>query len=116
MGRVFSVHEYELKPGVEGELFEAAFQRAAEEGLFKLPGLIKHVFLRGIKGGREQKYTAIWIYEDRAAWEHLWGPPGEPRPPHRYPGSWKRWELEFLAPFLQTEPDAISFTSYEEVA
>lgn len=115
MGRVFSVHEYELRPEVDPELFEDTVGRAEAEGLFNLPGLVEYVFLRGIKGERRDRYTAIWVYEDRTAWERLWGSPGKPKRADQYPEAWQRWEQDFLAPHLQTKPDDLSFTSYEEV-
>jgi hypothetical protein len=32
-----------------------------------------------------------------------------------YPENWKKWEDDVLAPYLATEPDEISFTSYESI-
>lgn len=113
MTRVVSVHEYALKPGVEGKDLERAFREAEALGLFRLPGLIEHHLLRGIRGAREGRYAALWIYESREAWEALWGPVGEPVAAEAYPERWKRWEREMLAPLLAEAPDEIAFTSYE---
>ena len=112
MAQIISVHEYELRPGVREEELEHALQDAERRGLFELPGLIGHRFLKGLKGARPGRYAAIWIFESRAAWEKLWGTPDAPRPPADYPDKWKVWENEVLAPFLVQHPDTIRFTSY----
>jgi hypothetical protein len=112
---VISIHEYELKPGVQPADFERALRDAARRGRFDLPGLAAHHFLRGLKGARRDAYAAIWIFESREAWERLWGPTHAPRPPSQYPAKWQVWENEILARFLVLEPDAIRFTSYEEI-
>lgn len=114
-GRVISIHEYELKPDVEPAAFERALHDAGRCGLFDLPGLIGHHFLRGLKGARRGAYTAIWIFESRAAWEGLWGTMQAPRPAADYPEKWKIWENTVLARFLIRDPDTIRFTSYEEL-
>lgn len=115
MARVISVHEYELKPGVQAVDFERALREGERRGLLDLPGLSGHHFLRGLKGARRDAYAAIWIFESRAAWERLWGPPDAPRPPSQYPAKWQVWENEILAPLLVQDPDRIRFTSYQEV-
>ncbi len=115
MVKVVSVHEYELKDGVQPADFERALRDAESRGLFTLPGLIGHHFLRGLKGSRRGAHAAIWIFESREAWEELWGPPDAPHPPSRYPKTWQVWENEVLAPLLSQDPDTIRFTSYEEV-
>jgi len=115
MATVVSVHEYELKPGVQPADFERALRDAEQQGLFDLPGLSRHYFLRGLKGARRTAYAAIWVFESREAWEKLWGPPDAPHSPSQYPPTWQVWEEEVLAPFLIQDPDTIRFTSYEEV-
>ena len=115
MGRVVSIHEYELKAGVSVEQFEQVLRDAEASGLLKLPGLVAHYFLKGAKGVRRGAYAAVWIYESRAAWEYLWGTTEDPRLPQDYPDTWKVWEQELLAPFVRDDPDAISFTAYEEL-
>jgi GrpB-like predicted nucleotidyltransferase (UPF0157 family) len=115
VARVVSVHEYELKPGCDREGFEQAVRRADAAGLLRLPGLVAHYLVKGRKGVRRHEYAAVWIYESRAAWERLWGPSEQPRPPRDYPETWKVWEGEILAPFLAEHPDAIRFTTYEEL-
>ena len=87
MTRVISVHEYELKPGVTDAVFERAIRDAEQRGLFALPGLVEHYFLRGLKGQRRGRYAAIWIFDSADAWEALWGPVDDPRPPGRLPGA-----------------------------
>ena len=115
MAKVISVHEYELKPGISDEAFERALEDAERRGLFELPGLVGHHFLKGLKGARRNAYAAIWIFESRAAWEELWGTVEAPRPPTEYPDKWKVWENEVLAPLLSQDPDTIRFTSYREL-
>ena len=115
MPRVISIHEYELKPGVSGEAFEQAARDAERRGLFDLPGLVGHHFLRGLKGARRGAYTALWIFESRDAWERLWGTVDAPVRASDYPPRWKIWENDVLAPLLDQDPDTIRFTSYEEV-
>jgi hypothetical protein len=110
--QVISVHEYELKPSVEGAQFERAFKEAEARGLFELPGLLQYHFVKGIRGVRRGKYAVIWVYESKQAWEQLWGPVDQPIPKSKYPDNWLTWENEVLAPFLRQDPDAISFTSY----
>jgi len=115
MAKVISVHEYELRPGISDAAFERALEDAEQRGLFALPGLVGHHFLKGLKGARRNAYAAIWIFESRAAWEKLWGTVEAPRSPADYPGKWKVWENEVLAPLLSQDPDTIRFTSYQEV-
>ena len=115
MARVVSIHEYQLKPDADRIAFERAFRNAEERGLFDLPGLIEHYFLKGLKGAQQAGYGSIWIYESQEAWEMLWGPLECPVQPPEYPEKWKIWENEILAPFLTQHPDRIRFTSYEEL-
>jgi hypothetical protein len=115
MGRIVSIHEYDLRPGVDTDQFEHALRDAEARGLLRLPGLVTHHFIKGIKGGRRGAYAAVWVYESREAWERLWGTLAHPRSPQEYPDTWKIWEGECLAPFLRTHPDAIRFTTYEEL-
>jgi hypothetical protein len=115
VAKVVSVHEYELRPGVPAVDFERALRDAECRGLFDLPGLSEHYFLRGLKGARRSAYAAVWIFDSREAWEALWGPPDAPRPPSQYPENWRIWENEILAPFLTQDPDTIRFTSYQEI-
>jgi hypothetical protein len=61
MARVISIHEYELKPGIDSGRFEQTLRDAEARGLFDLPGLIAHQFMKGVKGARRDAYAAIWI-------------------------------------------------------
>lgn len=115
MSKVISIHEYVLKPDISDDQFEQAFRDAETRGLFRMPGLVAYHFVKGIKGTRRGDYTAIWIYESRAAWEHLWGTVEHPRNKHEYPENWQVWEEAVLAPLLTQDPDTITFTSYEEI-
>ncbi len=114
MAKIISVHEYLLKPGISAKQFEEAINKARKEGLLKLPGLSNFHFLKGIRGVRKGKYTAIWIYESLIDWEKLWGPINRPKLKQDYPENWKIWENEVLTPFLISDPDKITFTSYQE--
>ena len=114
MNRVISIHEYKLKNGVSRKQFEMAVQNARKRDLFNLPGLIGHHFLKRIRGTRKVEYTAIWIYEDRNAWENLWGKADRPIKKEHYPEKWKVWEDEMLAPLLAQDPDRISYAAYDE--
>lgn len=115
MPRVISVHEYELAPDADPADFEAAVRTALAENVPDLPGLEEHYLLKGMKGARTRRYAALWIYESRAAWEALWGPPDDPVEKENYPENWRVWEDEVLAPYLSGDPDAIRFTSYREL-
>ncbi|SRR6266446_9539820 len=116
MARMISIHEYELRPGSGAERFEQAIRAAVVRGLFDLPGLTAHHFVKGVKGARRDAYAAVWIYESREAWERLWGTLDHPRGREDYPEKWKIWEEELLAPILSSDPDAIRFTAYQEIS
>ena len=115
MGRVISVHEYTLKPGVDESSFERAIQQAEAKGLLQLPGLVEHHFVKGIRGVRRGHYAAVWIYSSLDAWEALWGAIDEPISAEQYPENWQEWEDQVLNRYLDGEPDRIIFTAYEEI-
>jgi len=115
MARMISIHEYDLRPGSDPALFEQALRDAEARGLFELPGLTAHHFVKGVKGARTNAYAAVWIYESRDAWERLWGTLERPLAREQYPTNWQIWEEELLAPILTGDPDAIRFTAYEEL-
>jgi hypothetical protein len=115
MARIISVHEYDLTPGSGPAQFEQAIRAAEGHGLFDLPGRIAHHFVRRVKGARNGAFAAVWIYESREAWERLWGTVEQPRAPREYPEKWRIWEEELMAPILSSHPDAIKFTTYEEL-
>ena len=115
MGRIISIHEYDLKPEVDIGQFERVLRDAEARGLLQLPGLVAHHFLKGAKGVRRGAYAVLWIFESREAWERLWGTPEHPRRPQEYPDTWKIFEEELLAPFLEHRPDDLRFTAYEEL-
>jgi hypothetical protein len=114
MPTIISVHEYELRPGVDESQFARLIGQAEARGLFALPGLTAHHFVKGIKGARHGRYAAIWVYSSREAWERLWGPPDQPLRQPEYPAPWQRWEA-MLAPWLRDDPDRLVFTAYEEL-
>jgi hypothetical protein len=115
MAKLISIHEYILNENVTGMQFEKAIEYACSLGLFDLPGLIDHRFLKYIRGTRQVQYAAIWIYADRESWEKLWGPVNNPIKKEDYPGKWKIWENEILTPLLAQDPDKIYFASFEEL-
>jgi hypothetical protein len=115
MGRIASIHEYDLTPDITPEQFERLLRDAEARGLLQLPGPISHHFVKGAKGVRRGASAAVWIYESREAWERLWGTAEHPWLPEEYPEAWKIWEGECLAPLLETYPDAVRFTAYEEL-
>jgi heme-degrading monooxygenase HmoA len=115
MARIISIHEYDLKPGSNPARFEQALRDAEARGLFNLPGLMAHHFVKGVKGTRPHAYAAVWVYESREAWERLWGTLEHPREPMEYPAKWRIWEEELLGPILSGHPDATRFTAYEEL-
>jgi hypothetical protein len=112
---IMSIHHYELAASTSEAEFREAVSEAERRGLFDLPGLVEYRFLRGLKGTRAGKYTALWTYESREAWERLWGPVENPVEKDQYPEPWRQWEDELLAPLVSGDPDAIDFTSYELV-
>ena len=93
-----------------------AFSRAAELGLFDLPGLESANLLWGVKGEEQDQPAALWVYESRQAWEQLWGTPEAPVNPANYPEAWLRWEEEVLKPLIVGEPDKVPLTSYQVLA
>jgi hypothetical protein len=115
MGRIISIHEYELKANTIESDFERSIIEAKKQGILQLPGLVDYYFVKGIRGFRNKKYAAIWIFEHREAWENLWGPVDHPRKKKDYPENWKIWEEKILTPYLICDPDKIVFTSYEEI-
>jgi len=114
MGSVISIHEYALKNYVTTDQFEAAVESARNQKLFDLPGLIDYHFLRRIRGTKNVEFAAIWVYENREAWEKIWGKADNPISKENYPQKWKVWEEDLLAPLLTQDPDRIEFAAYEE--
>ena len=59
MGRIISIHEYDLKPGTNIGQFERILRDAEARGLLQLPGLVAHHFVKGAKGVRRGAYAAL---------------------------------------------------------
>jgi hypothetical protein len=112
---VFSIHEYDLRPGVAPEDFERALRAGEGRGLLALPGLSAHHFLRGLRGERKGRYAALWVYDRREDWEALWGPIDRPHARKGHPPGWRIWEDEILVPFLDRPPHEVRFTAYEVI-
>ena len=85
MVRMISIHEYDPRPGTGAERFQEAIRAAEARGLFQLPGLTAHHFVKGVKGARHGAYAAVWVYESREAWERLRGTVERPRERQEYP-------------------------------
>ena len=115
MGRIISIHEYDLKPEVDMSQFESTFRDAEARGLLQLPGLVAHHFVKGAKGVRRGAYAALWIYESREAWERLWAPPSIPGPRESIRTAGGSGRRSFLLPFSRTTRTVFRFTSYEEL-
>lgn len=115
MPKIISIHEYTLKPGAVEEQFVRAILKAKDGGLLTLPGLEDCYFAKRIKGSGGNCYTALWIYENKEAWEKLWGTAGNPIPFEEYPTNWQIWDRQVLGPFLDRDPDMIDFGSYREI-
>ncbi len=109
------MHEYVLRSNVDLDQFEQAVLDARDKGILEIAGLERVAFVRGIRGERHNLYAAIWFYESKEAWESLWGPVDQPHAKHDYPQAWRVWEDEILAPFLDRDPDKITFTTYMEI-
>lgn len=109
------MHEYVLKPNIDPEQFERAIEDAKNRGILGLAGLESVTFVQGIRGERSDLYAAIWVYESEEAWASLWGPVEHSLPKEAYPQAWKVWEEDILAPFLDRDPDKITFTTYMEI-
>lgn len=114
MGKVISIHRYQVKPGSTQQDFMDTIVEAVEMELFDLPGLESYRFMFGIKGEDRGRWSAIWVYSSRESWERLWGTTSKPKTKAYYPEKWRRWEDELLAPLLDGDPDTISFSVYEE--
>jgi len=102
MGRIVSIHEYDLGPRINVEQFEQVLRDAEARGLLQLPGLVAHHFVKGAKGVRRGAYAALWIYESREAWEHLWGTPEHPRPLRSIRIRGRSGSKSFSLPFWRT--------------
>lgn len=111
---MISVHEYELAPGTTREDFVEVVRTAEARGLFDIEGLRDHEFLLGVRGAGKGELAALWRWESRQAWEEVWGPVGDPKPPAEYPERWREWEA-LLGPLLSDDPDEIRFTSYRRL-
>lgn len=115
MPRIISMHEYVLRPSRSEQDFISAVLAAKHEGMLDLPELLHHRLLYGVKGVRCGMFASLWTYEDRRTWESLWGSADAPTSNESYSLTWRMWEDDVLAPFLDRDPDTIDFTAYEEL-
>ena len=115
ISKVISIHEYVLRSGADEKEFEQVLREVQASDLLQLPGLEKYYFVKGIRGSHCGNYAAVWIYESQEAWEKLWGSIDQPCRACDYPENWKIWEEGMLAPFLDRDPDKITYTAYESL-
>lgn len=112
---IVSIHHYELAAQTAPDELEAAVREAERRGLFNLPGLVDWRFLRGIRGAREGRFAAMWVYADRQVWRDLWGSVDDSASKDAYPDAWVVWEDELLAPLVTGDPDEIDYTTFEVI-
>ena len=103
---VFSLHEHELRPGVDIDQYEQ--EVAAAISKIKIDGLLNAYHLRGFKGGREARYAVLWIFASVEVIVAHFGSLDAPK----WPPAWLHYENGVLAKFLDRHPDTINFTDY----
>ena len=105
MGKVFGIHEIELKPGVT----EADLRQHLRDSTFSIPGLTTYV-AKGDRGARTDKYVAIIEFESAELRARYFPSTGEPSE------EWNRLVAPFVPVIerftqLTTWPDP-NFTDY----
>lgn len=103
---VFALHEHELKPGCNHELYVQ--EVGAVLGKMQVPGLLHAYHLKCFKGTRAGRYAVLWIFESQQAIEDNFGTLDKPR----WPADWLFYENEILAKYLICHPDKIRFADY----
>lgn len=106
---VYSIHEHELRPGVDVAQYEQDVAHAL--GNLHVPGLVNAQHLKGFKGTRTGKYAVLWIFESAEVIEQNFGTADNPK----WPADWLHYENEVLAQYLDRHPDTVVFTDYEIV-
>lgn len=107
IGSVISVHEHELREGVDQEEYERVLEQALKD-LHDIPGLQTVFVLKSFKGSRARKWAVIWIWENKKAIIKNFGTTDAPI----MPPAWIAYE-NTIAPFLDRHPDTITFSAYE---
>ena len=109
MQPVFSIHEHELREGVDPVQYEKEVSAALQT--LHIPGLLHVRHLKGFKGKRVQKYTVLWTFESEDAIVQNFGTSDNPK----WPEDWLRYENDVLAKFLDRHPDKIDFTDFHVI-
>lgn len=111
--RIFAIHEYELRKGVDAEEFEDVLKDALTSNELDLLGLESRHFLKGYKSERKGEYAVLWIFESQEALESLFGTEYEPK---QGPQNFVSFERNLLARYLDRPPHMIMYTDYWELA
>jgi len=71
MGRIISIHEYDLKPGLTSSSLSKPCA-TLKHGVAPAPRARGSLFCQRGERCPPRAYAALWIYESREAWERLW--------------------------------------------
>lgn len=110
--RVFALHEYELRNGMDPAEFESVLKDAITSRDLDLPGLESRHFLKGYKSERQGKYAVLWIFESQKALEDLFG---TEEAAEDGPENFVNFEKNVLATYLDRPPHMIVYTDYWEL-
>jgi heme-degrading monooxygenase HmoA len=113
MGRIFAIHEYELRHDTDSQEFESILKNTLLSKELDMPGLESRHLLKGDKGERKSKYSVLWIFKSQEALEELFGTEEKPK---RGPVNFVNFEDNILSRFLDRPADKIVFTDYWELA
>jgi hypothetical protein len=111
--RIFGIHEYELKDGIDPQYFELVLKSALLNPELDIPGLESRHFLKGYKATRKGSYAVLWVFKSQEALEELFGTEDKPK---RGPPNFVEFEDIVLNKFLDRPADEIVFTDYWELA
>ena len=107
---VYSLHEHELRAGVDVAQYEREVAEAIAQ--IKIAGLLHAYHLKGFKGEREGRYGVLWVFASKEAIAENFGTLDNPK----WPEAWLHYENDVLAKFLDRHPDTVDFTDYKIVA
>ena len=111
--RIFGIHEYELKDGIDPQYFELVLKSALLSPKLDMPGLESRHFLKGYKSTRKGSYAVLWVFKSQEALEGLFGTEDKPK---RGPPNFVEFEDIVLNKFLDRPAHQIVFTDYWELA
>jgi hypothetical protein len=112
MGRIFAIHEYELRHDTDSQEFESVLKNTFLSKELDMSGLESRHLLKGYKGKRKSKYSVLWIFKSQEALEELFGIEEKPK---RGPVNFVNFEDNILSKFLDRPADKIVFTDYWEL-